>query len=121
MITGKPTPKQEKDWLKRITRYAEDHGEFPKQDGLAFDRHHVKGREFKHNKVAIGRWYVIPVAQRYHDVHSNNPWNVTHFKKRYEIEFGTQKDQFIAMCMVITDEDGALPFCDDVMQAIWSL
>lgn len=120
MIIGKPTAKQEKDWLARITRYAEEHGEFPKQEFISFDRHHVKGREFKHNKVAIGRWYVLPVAKRFHE-QNNNPWNVTNYPKRYEIEFGKQKDQFVAMCMVIKDEDGELPFIDEVLHAIMDL
>lgn len=118
MITGKPTPKQEKDWLNRITMYAEDHGEFPKQEFEQFDRHHVKGREYKHNKIHIGRWFVLPIAKRFHDIHSNNPWNVSHYPKRYTIEFGNQRDQFTAMCMVIKNEDGELPFGDEVLHAI---
>lgn len=121
MITGKQTKSQEKAWYKRVAEYAEKHGAFPHHNHTAFQMHHVKGRSFVHNKVAVGGWFILPIETQYHDVHSNNPWNVTHFKKRYEIEFGTQRDQFIAMCMVITDEDGSLPFCDDVMQSIWSL
>ncbi len=121
MIIGKPTAKQESDWLKRITKYAEDYGEFPKQEGRAFDRHHVKGREFKHNKVAIGRWYVLPIAKLYHDSQMGNSFNVTDWPRRYEIEFGDQCDQFLAMAMTIMDEDGSLPFCTDVLNAIWDL
>jgi len=121
MISGKPTPQQEKDWLARITDYAKEHGAFPLYENFDFDRHHVKGREFKHNKVAIGRWFVIPVMRRYHDVHSNSSYNVTHWPKRYAEEFGKQVDQFRAMCAVIKDEDGELPFNDDVMHAIMDL
>lgn len=121
MIVGRQTKKQESQWYKRIERYALDHGCFPHGNLCQYQMHHIKGRSFIHNKVACGGWAVIPIETQYHDVHSNNTFNVTHFKKRYEIEFGTQKDQFIAMCMVIADEDGSLPFCDDVMQAIWSL
>ena len=121
MIIGQQTKAQEKAWYDRVARFAEEHGCFPHSNHTAYQMHHVHGRKYKHNKTAIGGWMILPIETQYHDVHSNNPWNVTHFKKRYEIEFGTQKDQFIAMCMVIADEDGALPFCDDVMQAIWSL
>ena len=120
MIIGKPTAKQEKEWLARVTRYAEEHGEFPTQDFMAFDRHHVKGREFKHNKVAIGRWYVLPVSKKYHEI-NNNAFNVSSYPRRYESEFGTQRDQFLAMCAVIHSEDGSLPFIDEVLHAIGDL
>lgn len=121
MILEQQTKSQEKKWYERIAKYADTHGEFPKQDFEQYDMHHAFGRTFKHNKVAVGGWCVIPVAKRFHDVHSNNPWNVTHFKKRYEIEFGKQIDQFIAMCMVIKDEDGELPFGDSVIYALVDL
>lgn len=121
MISGKPTQIQEKAWLNRITEYAEKHGAFPNYDNYRFDRHHVKGREFKHNKCHIGRWLVLPISKEYHDVHSNNYFNVTHYPKRYASEFGRQKDQFVAMCAVIKSEDGDLPFSDEVMQAIMEL
>jgi len=121
MIIGKPTAKQEKEWLARVTRYGEEWGEFPNKEFVAFDRHHVKGREFKHNKVAIGRWYVLPVAKEYHDSQLGNQLNVTDYPKRYESEFGTQRHQFLAMCAVIRSEDGFLPFIDEVLHAIGDL
>ena len=120
MIIGRPTAKQEKDWLARVTRYGEEHGEFPTQDFMAFDRHHVKGREFKHNKVAVGRWYVLPISKHYHEI-NNNVFNVSSYPKTYEAEFGKQRDQFIAMCAVIRSEDGYLPFIDEVLHAIGDL
>lgn len=121
MIVGKPTAKQESDWLARVTKYAEEHGEFPKQEFRSFDRHHVKGREFKHNKVAIGRWYVLPIAKLYHDSQMGNQFNVTDWPRRYEIEFGHQVDQFMAMAMTIKDEDGDLPFSNEVLHSIMDL
>lgn len=121
MIKGKPTPAQEKAWLNRITEYGEKHGSFPLYDSYGFDRHHVKGREFKHNKCHLGKWLVVPISREYHDVHSNNEFNVTHYPKRYAAEFGKQVDQFMAMCAVIKSEDGELPFCDEVIHAIMEL
>lgn len=121
MIIGKPTPAQEKAWLNRVTEYAEKHGAFPDYNAYGFDRHHVKGREFKHKKCHVGRWFVIPVSRKYHDVHSNNEFNITHYPKRYAAEFGRQVDQFVAMCAVIKSEDGILPFSDEVMAAIMEL
>lgn len=121
MIIGKPTPAQEKAWLNRVTEYAEKNGAFPDYNIYGFDRHHVKGREFKHKKCHVGRWFVIPVSKKYHDVHSNNEFNVTHYPKRYAAEFGRQVDQFVAMCAVIKSEDRTLPFSDEVMAAIMEL
>lgn len=54
--------------------------------------HHIFGRKAKHNKIEIGEWAIIPLAIRLHDVGSNHPFNVTHWKKRFEIEFGSQKE-----------------------------
>lgn len=118
---AKPTAEQ-KRWMERIAQYAEEHGAFPKHKGnYDFQLHHVRGRTYKHNKVAIGHWLILPIETKYHDVNSNNPWNVTHWPKRYAIEFGKQKDQFVAMCMVIKEEDNGLPFGDDVLNAIMDL
>jgi hypothetical protein len=121
MIIGKQTKSQEKAWYERVAKFAEMHGAFPHYNQVAFQMHHAKGRSFFHNKVAVGGWFILPIETQYHDVHSNNPWNVTHWPKRYAIEFGKQKDQFVAMCMTIKDEDGSLPFDDEVLHAIMEL
>lgn len=118
MIEHKQTKAQEKAWYNRIAEFAEKNGAFPHYNLASFDMHHVVGRKGVHNKVAIGGWFVIPVEKKYHDVHSNNPFNVTHYRKRYQIEFGNQRDQFYAMCMSIKDDDGELPFPDEVLHAI---
>lgn len=109
---------EQKRWTERIARFADEHGCFPHNNETEYQLHHVVGRSAKHNKVAIGHWFIIPVETKYHDVHSNNPWNVTHFRKRYQLEFSNQRDQFYSMCMVIKDEDDELPFGDDVLHAI---
>jgi hypothetical protein len=115
-----PTQRQEKEWLERITLFAQDYGSFPLQNGGDFERHHVKGRSASNMKIHIGRWFVIPVEFDYHHVLSSHPLNVTHFKKRYEAKFGKQSQQFIQMCEVIRDEDGFLPFPDEVLEAVRS-
>ena len=56
--------------------------------------HHVKGRSYKHNKIAIGHWFVIPVPFELHDVNSNHDLNVTHHKKAFTKEFGLQSEIF---------------------------
>ena len=113
-----PTKAQEKAWLNRITEYAQKFGAFPKQTGASFDRHHVKGRTASHNKIHIGRWFVLPVETEYHHVLSKNSLNVTHFKKRYEQAFGSQVEQFLKMANAILEEDGELPFPIEVLDAI---
>lgn len=116
-----PNPKQEKDWLKRITEFAQEHGAFPVQDGGGIERHHVKGRTSSHKKIHVGRWFVLPISFDFHNVLSRNPLNVTHFKKRYEEAFGKQSAQFIEMCEIIREEDGSLPFPDEVLDSIREL
>ena len=66
-----------------------------------FQLHHVLGRSAKHNKVAIGHWFIIPVPVELHDVGSNHPDNVTHFKKRFTERFGDQRGivQILYSCM----------------------
>ena len=109
---------EHKKWIKRVAQYSEDHGEFPNQRFAPFQIHHSVGRKGKHNKFEIGEWFILPIEFQYHDVSSNNPFNITHWRKRYCIEFGNERDQFAAMCAVIKGEDGELPFSDDVYQAI---
>lgn len=119
---SQPTVSQEQQWLERITQYARHYGAFPQSEGRgAFDRHHVKGRTYKHNKVDIGRWYVIPVLKEFHDTLSTNKLNVTHFRKAYEEAFNSQLVQFLTMCEVIRIEDGYLPVPAEVMEAIEGL
>lgn len=65
--------------------------------GAHFQIHHVAGRSAKHNKVPIGHEFILPVPIELHDVHSNHPDNVTHFKKNFVKRFGNQRDLFFAM------------------------
>jgi hypothetical protein len=81
--------------------------------------HHVHGRTYKNMKVLIGPWFILPLCMRLHDVHSNDPYNVTHYPNRFGDEIGKQKDLFFDMCQKFIDEgDFQLPFESDVMQSI---
>ncbi|WP_259556306.1 hypothetical protein [Vibrio harveyi] len=115
-----PTKTQEKAWLERIALFAQDYGSFPLQNAGDFELHHVKGRTAAHKKIHIGRWFVLPVQTKYHNVLSPDPLNVTHFKKRYEEKFEKQSKQFENMVATILDEDGELPFPDEVLEAVRS-
>lgn len=59
--------------------------------------HHVKGRSFKHNKVAIGHEFILPVPFDLHDVSSNHKLNVTHHKHAFTDEFGKQSEMYEVM------------------------
>lgn len=111
----------EREWMNRITRFGQENGVFPHlRMANQFDRHHVVGRTYIHNKIEIGHIFILPIEFQYHDIHSNNPFNVTNFRKRYMIEFDSQRNQFAKMCEIIKEEDGELPFPDEVLDAIMS-
>lgn len=59
--------------------------------------HHVVGRTAKHNKIAIGHVWVLPLVRYLHDVGSNYPLNVTHYPKEFENVNGTQKELFMRL------------------------
>jgi hypothetical protein len=63
--------------------------------------HHVVGRSAKYNKIDIGHWWILPLSIELHDVASNHPCNVTHYKKCFEERYGTQKKLFQRMVYAI--------------------
>lgn len=80
--------------------------------------HHVFGRTYTQDKILIGPWYILPLTHRLHDVGSNNQFNVTHWPKRFAIEFGYQRDLFQKMCETIQRNGQELPFDGVVLAAI---
>jgi hypothetical protein len=80
--------------------------------------HHVYGRTYKHNKILIGHLYVLPLAVRYHNVYSNHFANVTHWPKRFGIEFGYQRDLFRKMCLSMIEDGIEVPISPEEMDAI---
>ncbi len=97
---------KQKQWMKDIASFIDEVGlgglygqEF--EGRKDFQLHHVLGRSAKHNKVAIGHWFIIPVPVELHDVSSNNPDNVTHFKNNFTKRFGDQRGlfQILYSCM----------------------
>lgn len=113
----KPTA-NESAWLVRVAQYAEQHGSIPEHAPCAFEIHHVMGRSGRQNKVKVGHWFILPVAFELHNVMSNNPLNVTHFRKRFTAEFGNQRDLFAQMVEKIAEEDGENPVPEEVFNAI---
>lgn len=71
--------------------------------------HHVAGRTYKNNKVHIGHYFILPIPFDLHDVHSNHPLNVTHWRNRFTAEFGMQRDLWLKMVNRMTDENTINP------------
>ncbi len=97
---------KQKQWMKDIASFIGEVGlgglygpEY--ENRYDFQLHHVLGRSAKHNKVAIGHEFIIPVPVELHDVNSNHPLNVTHRKKAFIAEFGSQSSifQILYSCM----------------------
>ena len=91
----------QKKWMDDITLWAKNGGlRFLYGDEWEFSpfqRHHVLGRTAKHNKVAIGHEFILPLPFDLHDVSSDHPENVTHCKKAFIKRFGTQRELFNVM------------------------
>lgn len=96
----------QKQWMKDIAEFVQQTSlgglygaEF--EGRTDFQLHHVLGRSARHNKVDIGHWFIIPVPVELHDVNSNHPDNVTHFKKNFVKRFGQQCGiyQILHSCM----------------------
>ena len=71
--------------------------------------HHVAGRTYRHNKVHIGRYFILPLCWDLHDVHSNHPHNVTHWRHTFTDEYGTQRDLFAQMCADMQEDGLEIP------------
>lgn len=113
----------QKRWMKQIADFIEQESlgilygsEF--EGRKDFQLHHVLGRSAKHNKVAIGHWFIIPVPIELHDVHSNHPDNVTHFKKNFVKRFGEQCGIFQCMISCMVQWGYTKEFNNDVYNAI---
>jgi len=105
-----------KQWLQTVVEFAAKHGPVVKGHGRV-QIHHVVGPTYVHNKVPIGHWFLLPLPFELHDVSSNHPCNVTHFRKRFTEEHGEQRILFELMCEIIRAEGGTLP-PDEALQAI---
>ena len=123
-MATKPANAAQKKWMSDISdachqgiiggMYGEEYG-----DCCSWQLHHVKGRSFRHNKVSIGHWFIIPVPFDLHDVSSNHPLNVTHNKHAFTDEFGKQSELFNSMIEMMGAIGYSMP-PDDVYDSIVS-
>lgn len=121
LVASKPANAAQKKWMDDITEWADYnlgllYGD--KYDGSeCIQRHHVLGRSAKHNKVAIGHWFIIPVPFELHDVSSNHHFNVTHCKRNFTNQYGMQRDIFNKVYQGMKTCDYNVP-SDEVYSAI---
>lgn len=81
--------------------------------------HHVCGRTYKQNKVHIGHYFILPIPFEIHDVHSNHPLNVTHWRHRFTDKFGYQRHLWRKMMFKMIKEGCDIELTsDDVYSAI---
>lgn len=115
-----PPASHTKLFYSMIEKYVQEFGAVAyKHDKWRYQMHHVVGRTYVHNKILIGPWFVNPVTFDLHDVSSNNPYNVTHYPKRFTDEFGLQSRLWMDMVkMIVVTDDRELPFHESVSRAI---
>lgn len=116
-----PTVDQEQSWLDQIRQFVVTNGSFPKGARGKWQHHHLFGRKARHAGKEIGRWAVLPVEFKYHDISSSNPSNITNFPKNYVAAFGSDVQQFINMCAMIEAEQGYLEIPREILEAIKEL
>lgn len=92
---------KEKEFMKSVMDFHNDYGVGylygAEWSSSPLQCHHVAGRTYKQNKIHIGHYFILPVPFALHDVHSNNPLNVTHWRNRFADEFGMQRDLWLSM------------------------
>lgn len=105
----------QKKWMSDIAKWAEGNLDAlygVEWAGAPYQLHHVLGRSAKHNKVAIGHEFIIPVPVALHDVSSSHPLNVTHHKKAFVDEFGEQCGLFQLMYSAMERSGYKVPSLD---------
>jgi hypothetical protein len=109
----------QRQWMKTISEWHQSVGFIDHSlNGCEFQLHHVAGRKFKHNKIAIGEWFILPLPFVLHDVSSGSKLNVTHYKHRFTEVFGLQSELFKQMIDSMVEYGAELPFGQDVINAI---
>ena len=93
--------KQEKEFLKAVADFHNEYGVGylfgDEWEDSPIQIHHVAGRAYKQSKVHIGHYFILPVPTAIHDVHSNHPFNVTHYRHKFTANYGMQRDLWCSM------------------------
>lgn len=112
------TPKK---WIEQVVEFGPMvHDGAPR---YAPQVHHVVGRKGRQRIVRsgpsylIGPWFLLYLPWRFHDVHSGDPLNVTHWHKRFTESFGMQCDLFAARVELIQNAGLEIPD-NSILEAI---
>lgn len=112
----------QRKWMDDITDYVNENGlgdlyghEYEGRTDI--QRHHVLGREAKHDKVAIGHWFIIPVPYELHEPNLKHKHHVGHSKKSFVKKFGNQREIYENMVNVMECQGYDIP-PNDVHYAI---
>jgi len=121
-MANKPANAAQKKWMADIASFIEVNGlhVLYGAEYLArtdFQLHHVLGRSAKHNKIAIGHWFIIPVPFELHDINEKNDLNVSYFKHNFTDKFGLQSEIFSTMIRYMKDLPFKIP-SDEVYNSI---
>lgn len=105
---------KQKQWMSDIADWADTnlyilYGDDYGSDYEPIELHHVTGRSSKQNKVAIGHEFILPVPYELHNVMSNHKDNVTNFKKNFVKRFGTQRELFSEMVVIMKAQGYEVP------------
>lgn len=119
--SGAPTVEQERAWLDQIAQFVASNGSYPRGSKGKWQHHHLFGRKARHAGQEIGRWAVLPIEFKYHDISSSDPKNITNFPKNYVEAFGSDIHQFLTMCQEIEADQGRLEIPQDILETIAGL
>ena len=109
----------QKKWMETVANWYQCHGFSDNElNEYQFQIHHCLGRKAKHNKVAIGHWFVLPLPIALHDVSSNHALNITHHKHAFTERFELQSELFQEMIESMRASEITLPFDINVINAI---
>jgi hypothetical protein len=121
MITKRTRPNAaQKRWMADVMQWAKINGPVAQEVWFNGDMqcHHCAGRSYKHNKVQIGNYFILPLDIVLHDVHSSNDYNVTHWRKRFTERFGNQRDLWMGMVDSMREQGYEIPFGQDVIDSV---
>ena len=123
-MATKPANAAQKKWMESITDYINENGlgDLYGSDYVydtRIQRHHVLGKSARHNKIAIGHWFILPVPFELHDPNVNHEFHVGHCKKAFVKRFGTQRSLFKRMYQAMKQQGYNVPenyIYDEIMR-----
>lgn len=121
-MTNKPANAKQKQWMEDITEFAQENlyvlfGDDYNDSFIPIQRHHVLGRTAKQNKIAIGHWFILPIPYELHEPNVDHEFHVGKCKKAFVNRYGSQRDLFSIMYVVMKAQGYSVP-SEDIYSAI---